>query len=59
MPVNRDAIGTLKWRNSLKHESKTTLIQLSGVDYSDIDKYTKNELIEIYYKKLCELENER
>ena len=53
MPVNRDAIGTIGWRNSLRHESKSTLIQLADIKYSDKDNYTKNELIEIYYKKLC------
>ena len=53
MPVNRDAIGTIGWKNSLRHESKTTLIQLADVDYSDKDKYTKDQLIERYYKKLC------
>lgn len=59
MPVNRDAIGTIGWRNSLKHESKTTLVQLSEIEYSERNNYTKDELIEIYYKKLCTLANER
>ena len=57
MPINRDQIGSLGWRKSLKHESKTTLIQLAGIDYCDFNKYTKDELIEIYYKILCKLLN--
>ena len=53
MPVNRDAIGSVGWRNSLRHENKTTLMQLAGINYADRDKYKKDELIELYYKKLC------
>jgi hypothetical protein len=53
MPVNRDLIGSKKWINSLKHQSKLVLIQLADVDFDEKEKYTKEQLIEIYKIKLC------
>lgn len=53
MSINKSKIGSKGWINSLKHQSKLVLIQLADIDFTEKEKYTKDQLIEIYRIKLC------